>query len=436
MIQPLLCSRQSAPLLAALFFFALGPALAATTGANSPDVQGGDKQGQLSDLRSRISALSTELAKAEESRSEATDQLREGEIAISVANRRLHELAEERHEVGRELAKLDTQIKSLDKSTTREQHQLALLLNRQFVGGDSDALSLLLAGKDPNQAARDRYFLTRLSLAKAELARELKTVAAQKRELRAQISQREEALRDIEAAQQAGHAQLLKEQKQRETLLQKIAGKIKSQRKEIGALKRDEQRLTNLIAGLSRIGARSKASSTTSSHPQSGSPRKGSGKARNAQVGSGRTAPLADNDPGRVAGTFGSLRGRLPMPVSGVITGRFGSRRLDDSSGTGVWKGLFVQADAGTEVHTVAAGTIVFADWLRGFGNLLIVDHGDDFLSIYAFNESLLKQVGQKTAAGESVATVGNSGGSAHSGLYFELRHQGQAFDPLKWMRR
>jgi len=124
------------------------------------------------------------------------------------------------------------------------------------------------------------------------------------------------------------------------------------------------------------------------------------------------------------------LRGQLRLPVKGTIAGRFGSPRAE---GGGSWKGVFIRAAEGAEVKAVAAGAVVFSDWLRGFGNLLIIDHGNDFLSVYGNNESLLVAVGANVKGGESVATVGNSGGNPESGLYFELRHRGQPFDPLKW---
>ena len=110
---------------------------------------------------------------------------------------------------------------------------------------------------------------------------------------------------------------------------------------------------------------------------------------------------------------------------------RFGSPRADGGSS---WRGVFIRAGAGGEVKAVAAGRIAFADWLRGFGNLVIVDHGDDYLSIYGYNESLLRGVGQTVRAGDAIASVGNSGGSEESGLYFELRHRGQPIDPLRWV--
>jgi septal ring factor EnvC (AmiA/AmiB activator) len=393
------------------------------------------RKDELSGLRARIDSLRGELGKAEESRSEVADQLREGEVAISVAARRLNELSESRQTLSAELLALDRQIRALDQSTAVEQAQLARLLNRQFVGGDSDALRLLLAGKDPNQAARDRYFLTRLSVAKAGLTKELRGVAEQKRTLREDVRHREMQIRDIETAHQNQHAQLLSEQQRRSALLEKIAGKVRSQRKEIGALQRDELRMTRLIEGLSKIAGRQRGAASQK-------------RPKNSQVGAGKTAKsgkssgkaivsVPNSDPGNVAGAFGKLRGQLTLPVAGTIAGRFGKRREEGAGGGGgVWKGLFIRASEGTEIRTVANGTVVFSDWLRGFGNLLIVDHGDDFLSIYAFNQSLLRQVGETVKGGERVATAGNSGGNSESGLYFELRYQGQAFDPIQWMRR
>src|SRR5690606_38229216 len=103
---------------------------------------------------------------------------------------------------------------------------------------------------------------------------------------------------------------------------------------------------------------------------------------------------------------FAALKGKLRLPVIGDVTNRFGSARED----TGVtWKGLFIKAPTGNEVKSVASGVVVFADWLRGFGNLLIIDHGNDYMSLYGYNQSLLKQVGDEVKAGDTVAAVGNS---------------------------
>ena len=374
------------------------------------------KKGELQDVKGRIEALRREMAAGEESKSYAADQLRETESAISNANRRLHELGAERSELKAQLADLDGQSQRLDRQTASQQNQLAHLLNRQFVGGDSDALKLLLSGQDPNQSARDKYFLTQLSRAKADLIQQLRAVAAEKKQLADAVRERQAQLAEIERRQQESRAQLLDRKKQRLTTLAAIADRLKAQRREISTLKRDEQRLTKLIEGLARIAATKKAA-----------PRVGAGGTATA-----RSPKLKSHDPGNVGGAFAALRGQLRLPVKGSIAGRFGSPRAE---GGASWKGVFIRAAEGAEVKAVAAGAVVFSDWLRGFGNLLIIDHGDDFLSVYGNNESLLAAVGAAVKSGESIATVGNSGGNPDSGLYFELRHRGLPFDPLKWAR-
>jgi septal ring factor EnvC (AmiA/AmiB activator) len=137
-------------------------------------------------------------------------------------------------------------------------------------------------------------------------------------------------------------------------------------------------------------------------------------------------------DPGAPAtGAFGALKGRLPYPVRGELAARFGASGTAAAPST---KGVFIRAPGGTDVKAVAAGRVVFADWMRGYGNLLILDHGGGYLSIYGNNESVLKRVGDGVHAGDAVATVGTSGGGEASGLYFETRFQGRPFDPVPWL--
>ncbi len=124
------------------------------------------------------------------------------------------------------------------------------------------------------------------------------------------------------------------------------------------------------------------------------------------------------------------LRHGLSMPVRGQVQGRFGVDRPDG----GVWRGVVLRAAEGTPVKVVAPGTVVYADWLRGFGNLIIVDHGQQYLTVYAYNQSLLKRVGDSVTGGDTIATVGATGGQVESGLYFEIRHRGAPVDPAQWL--
>jgi len=372
-----------------------------------------DKKAEHQELQGRLDALRRDLGKSEESKAGAADQLRETESAISHANRRLHALGAARGGVQTELADLDQQARHLSRQTEAQQQQLSRLMFRHYVAGEGDALQLLMAGRDPNQTARDYHFLTLLSRAKAELIGGLRSAAAEKRRLAEAARAKGEELAGIEKQQQAERAGLLAQRQQRQAMLAKVADRIKAQRRELGALRRDEQRLARLIDGLARLAVAKPAS-------------KPRGRAN------GRPALRVERtpDPAAAGGAFAALKGRLRLPVRGEIAGRFGTPRAE---GGASWKGVYIRATEGAQVQAVAAGRVVFSDWLRGFGNLLILDHGDGFLSVYGNNESLLLEAGENAAAGAAIATVGNSGGNPQSGLYFELRHQGQAFDPLKW---
>lgn len=376
------------------------------------------EKARLESVREQRAALERQLKETEASRTAAADQLRDTEKAISIAARKLRALGEDLAEARTELATHERELKRLEAQTAARQAQLARLLRYQFRPQEADALSILLAGGDPNATARDRYFLTLLSRAKADLIADLRHDAAETKRLASVVQQRGEKLAELARHEEAERANLRQRQQERQAVLTKISGQIKVQRKEIETLRQNEQRLGNLIAALAKKAAQ--ARSTRPAKPE-----------KSPRTGMPPPAQTVKADPTGASGDFARLRGRLLQPVRGTVTGRFGARRDDGQS---IWKGLFIRAADGADVRAVAGGVVVFADWLRGYGNLLIIDHDDDFLSVYGNNQTLLADVGQKVGAGKAVATVGASGGQAESGLYFELRHRGQAFDPGKWL--
>lgn len=364
----------------------------------------------LRTLRERISRLQKDLARTTETRDSVSDELRATETAISTANKRLHKLAGQRAAVNAELKEIERLSRVVSGQVNSQQLQLERLLYRQGTRGEKDALRLLLGGEDPNQAARDRYYLIQLSRAKAQVLGGLRTTLGEQQRLAEDSRSKSAELAEIGRKQEQDRVELLAQQKQRKQVLDRIAGKIKAQRREIGTLKANEARLSRLIDGLGRI---------TRKPPP-----------RPAKPGSEPLSNQATPDYSSFRGNFNGLRGKLRLPVRGDITNRYGTSR---GEGAMTWKGLFIRAAEGTEVKAVAPGRVVFADWLRGFGNLLILDHGDGYLTIYGNNQSLLRDTGDEVRAGDPVAAVGNSGGNQESGLYFELRQQGQPVDPLKW---
>lgn len=386
--------------------FALVCFLLPAPGLASPQAE--QKQAQLSDLKNRIESLKEEVAQSEASQADVADQLRETERAISETGRQLRNLSDSRKAIEGDLTQLQTQSHQLQRQIDTQQKQLVTLLRRQYLAGEGDALSHFLSGQDPNQPARDAYYLRMLSQARLQWLTGLRTALQEKSRLAEAVKGKGSELTEIEDKIRAEQTELLAQQQKHQALLEKISARIKAQRREIHAMKQDEARLTRLVEGLARIVRR----------PVTASP-----PAENARE-VGHPPP-----PGT---RFAELKGRLSWPVRGNISHAFGSRRADGGS---TWKGVFIRA-AGGEVLAVAAGRVVFADWLRGFGNLLILDHGDEYLTVYGNNKTLFKSLGDQISAGEAIAAVGSSGGNAETGLYFELRFQGQALDPTKWAGR
>jgi septal ring factor EnvC (AmiA/AmiB activator) len=368
----------------------------------------GQTQEELRELRARISAMQKKLAAAEESRSEASDALRESEQAISEANRELRQLAVQSRESGAKMSALRKSADAAGATLHGQQELLGRMLRQQYLQGEPDALRLVLGREDPGALARQLHYLSHVARARAQLVEGLRANLRELERLRAEIADEAAAISRITREQTAQRARLEQEKRARAGVLSRLSRDIQKQQREMRAMQANENRLTRLIDQLTRLVRKPAAS---------GKPRP-----RNEALPSG----TGDGSP------FAALRGRLALPVRGELGSRFGSPRAD---GGVTWKGVFIAARPGEDVRAVAGGRVVYADWLRGFGNLLIVDHGDSYMTLYANAEALLKQVGDTIRGGEPVATVGNTGGNAESGLYFEMRHEGRPFDPLQWVR-
>ncbi len=401
---------------------ALTPALAREKRSASPaSSEVAEKKGDLKDLRGQIDALRKEMAATADRRASAADQLKDVEQEISVTQRDLHNLSTQRSKLEGTLKELVFQSRELENRLNSQQTQLEKLVYRQYLLGNPDSLRLLLNGDDPNQMARDLHYLAAIGRARNQLLHEIESTLQRKQALAAVTRERAGELSAIERKQKEQHGKLVAQREQRKIVLEKISARISEQRREIGNLQRDEKRLSQLIERLAKIiAARPVPRKETRPAPE----QRPSGKAAAPEISNESTPETVP------AGNFAQSKGALRLPVRGVVTNRFGAARQEGST----WKGLFIRAGAGSEVKAMAGGRVVFADWMRGFGNLMIVDHGSSYLTIYGNNDALLKQVGDNVRGGDSIASVGNSGGNPESGLYFELRHQGLALDPLKWV--
>lgn len=376
-------------------------------------------QAEQRDLQQRMAQLKKQLAAAETSHSEATDALRASEAAISNANRRLRELASARRELERKIAELQDRNGAIVARQGEQERQFGLVLRSQFVLTRASPWHRLLDGENPGQIGRELHYLDYVGRAKAQLIGELRARRDELAGLEAESRIRQTELAAIAEEERSSRAQLLQQQALHKQTLDRLARQINAQRHSIATLERDERRLSTLIEQLAKVLAE-QARRRERERPAAAAPTE---RAPGA-VGTEPPSNLA----------FAQLRGHLVLPVQGEIAARFGSpRRTEAGVDAPTWKGVLIRAAAGAEVHAVAAGRVIFADWLRGFGNLLILDHGEGFISVYGNNATLIRSVGEKVGRGDVIAEVGSTGGNAEPGLYFELRYRGRPMDPLRW---
>ncbi len=351
------------------------------------------QQDDLEKLRKRIAALQQDFEKTSESKSEAADELRESERAISNSNRKLRELAQQQQAANSELGQLRQRAAAIEGELQGQQAMLGRLLYQQYLGGgEQEYLKLLLNNDDPNQVARELRYYEYIARSRAATLKSLRNGLARLQTVTGQARQKSDEIASLQAEERTQRQHLEQDKRARKQMLNRIALQLKQQRREIGRLQRNENRLSQLVEKLTQV-------------------------LPNAQP---------DNIP------FRSLNGKLALPVKSRVHNKFGTRRPES---TMAWTGWFLRATPNQPVKAVAAGRVVYADWLRGFGNLLIIDHGQGYMSLYGNNETLYKQVGDSLRGGDTIAAVGSSGGNEESGLYFELRFEGKPFDPSKWVR-
>jgi murein hydrolase activator len=413
-------------------------------------------EAERADLQKKLTALKRDITHTEAAKSHAADALAHSEEAISEANRALHDLADEQRQTEAKIAQLSEQQDRLAKAIADQQKRLAKLLREQYMAGNEDRIKLLLSGDNPNRINRELQYMGYVSQAQARLIDGLRANLAAIENNKAATQEAKDELDEIAQEQQQQKAQLEKEKSRRAGLLAQLSNKLSSQRKEAGNIERDGQRLGSLVEKLAKLieEQRKTDAAAREKHRQEQLARGRTKKdpAAAAKVSSiktpGRNPDAIDNDEppkllarneltpdaalqeGGSGRAFSSLRGQLRLPVKGDLIAKYGGKRGDGPS----WKGLFIRTSEGAEVKAVAGGQVVFAEWLRGFGNLIIIDHGGQYMTIYGNNQAVLKRAGDVVKTGDAIASAGNSGGNEQSGLYFEMRYQGRAFDPLAWM--
>ena len=352
------------------------------------------KEKELEEVRQRISALKQSMDAAAADRDRLTAELQKAELTISEKRLRLAELERERDYSTRRRVELDAALAARRAELQNESAELSAQLRAAYMGGSQERLRLLLNQNDPATLGRLMAYYRYLNDYRAG---NIEVVAAAIRDLaklQSEIAAEEARLEAIAARRAEELATLAAAQDDRRELLASLRQRMASEDREIKRLAAQEADLSRLIDELTSILS---------------------------------DYPIRSEEP------FSRYKGRLTWPVAGTLLHDFGQPRVD---GRVTWNGVVLAAPRGREVRSVYHGRVVFADWLAGLGLLVIVDHGEGYMSLYGYNETLLKDAGDWVAPGDVIATVGDSGGQPQAGLYFELRQGTRPVNPRSWVTR
>lgn len=354
----------------------------------------GDQASQLEKLRTRIRALSSTLWAARGRRNSLQARLRATEQEIGAVSGRLRRLDGELRQQAQRLQTLERRKAHLETRLARERHTLADQLRAAYMMGRQEKIKLLLNQQDPGKVGRVLVYYDYLSRARAARIRAVMTRLDELRTVEQAIAQQTSALQRLRAGQREEKRALEANRRTRRRVLAALDAQIHGKGQELERLQRDARALRKLMDSLQR---------TPADIP-----------ARAARV------------------PFATLKGRLPWPTVGRVIARYGQPR---DIGNLKWHGVLIAAPAGGTVRSVGYGRVVFADWLRGLGLLIILDHGHGYMSLYAHNRSLYVKTGDWVKPGQVIASVGDSGGEPRPALYFEIRYQGRPVNPFQWCR-
>jgi len=393
----------------------------------------------LTEVQQRLESLKIELDNSQEAHKDAADALKESEVAISEANKKLYEINQQQQESKKTLSQLESDSKSTNQALSQQQRLLSSQLYQQYIHGQQSYVQMILQSEHPSEIARDVHYYSYIARARAALINKMQGSLSKISKLNEQTAAALKEVAELKQKQMDERRTLESQKKVKSKVVQTLSQQIATQRGEIKKLSRDEKRLSELVTRLAiiilptpkRLATKLANTNNPASKNATSTELAEANKPANTVLANNTDLSNTTTPSNEFAETnFAALKGKLRLPVRGNVTNRFGASREDSGIS---WKGLFIKANEGSEVKSVANGRVVFADWLRGFGNLIIVDHGSGYMSLYGNNQAVLKHVGETVNVGDAIASVGNSGGNETNGLYYELRRQSRPFDPLSW---
>ncbi len=354
------------------------------------------KKAELKQLRDRIAVLQQQLQKVRGQYDSLRNELRRTERRIGKLSGNIRRLGKELGERNRHLKQLQREERKLQKSVAEQRGFLAGQVRAAYAMGRQEYLKILLNQQSPSTVGRVVTYYDYLNKARSERIDKLSRTINKLERVRDEVETEAKRLKRLRDQRASEKTKLEKSRRERKLVVNKLRREINSKDQRLSGMRQDEAQLKELIRALSD------ALSDIPAEPGNRKP-------------------------------FASLKGKMKWPTSGPILYSYGSPR---PLGKLRWNGVMIGAKQGQEVKAVSRGRIAFADWLRGYGLLIIIDHGDGYMSLYGHNRSLFKEAGDWVEAGEPIASVGDSGGVDQVGLYFEIRKDGHPTNPVRWCRR
>ena len=353
------------------------------------------KATELESLRIRIKDVETRIKGAKDEADKLQKELRDNEITTAETLTRLHDIELGISKKRAELEELKFEQVEHEQTLEQEKQELTHQIRSAYQIGRNDYIKLILNQEDPTTVGRALAYYDYHNRARTERINQVKStldnIAAIQTSIRQETTKLESLKSDYEIKLSDFHSY----RATRRDIVARLQKYIDEQGVELNTLQENERELGNLFQGLKEDKA--------------------------------VTIEMFEDMP-----PFNTLQGKLSWPVKGKLLKKFGANK---KGGSLKWQGVLIDAESGTSVKAVSTGKVVFADWFRNLGLLIIIDHGDGYMSLYGHNQNLLKNTGDWVLAGEQIATVGDSGGQNDTALYFEIRKGAEPLNPTRWCK-
>ncbi len=393
-----------------------------------------DARRQIETARKDVAELQKLLKQIEQEKSAVQKQLQTTESEMGQLEKQVDALQQEIDRSEAELERLNDEKTTLEGARIEQQRLIGIQARAAYQSGRQEYLKLLLNQQNPEKFSRTLTYYDYLSKARFEQVASFNETLAQLARVEAGIEAQQTTLAEQQDGLQERRAQLADVRKERQLALAKLDRDYSSRDQKLKARRQEQAQLERVLKTIEQTLARqAREAEQARQRAQALAREEQSRQQRAGSASSAAPGPQVSSAGGAFGGPFASAKGKLPWPVDGRLVARYGTPRGGDARTK--WDGVLIGAAVGTQVRAVHGGRVVFADWLRGAGLLVILDHGNGYLSLYGHNQSLLRDAGEIVKAGDPIATVGTSGGQESAALYFAIRQQGRPSDPAQWCR-